>query len=276
MGQINFNPFKKAVQSVQDFFAQTPGRNVQGGGLNLNIEPSLYVPPGAGLPKSQNIPGYNFTPYQIKTGDTFENIATQNGMTVQQIQNANGNMTVPPPKGSYVNIPQQATVYQQQAVQQSYDQYVQDYRFSGTVNNYLAEYTANLTKQLQKRNLPASIPYQATKILINPKTGKIFTDADYQAEGYVYNNQKQSWELPGANTTSNPQTQTLPNQPAYLQIVNYNGKQIPAWQAELYAKRAARKDRERALAALAAQNTAQATNAGTQPTTTTDLKLAGG
>jgi len=59
---------------------------------------------------NQNAPGgYPYDPYQVKQGDTFDNIAQNTGFDVPAIQQANGGMLVPPPKGSFINIPKLQT-----------------------------------------------------------------------------------------------------------------------------------------------------------------------
>lgn len=268
MGQIGFNPVANFFSNI--FKPKKTGANT----VPYNPLQPLQT---AGLP-GNSIPGYNFTPYQIRTADTFEKIAETNNMTVQQLQQANNGMLVPPPKGSYINLPYRSStpvvpgMNQQLTYNQSRGPGANSFTSGGNVN--LGELTSNITKQLQGGQLPGSIPYQVTKSLVNPTTGKPFSDADFRAEGYQYNNVKQQWELPGANTASNQPAQQTANQPAYLQTVNYNGTLMPAWEAQLREKRAARKARERAMAAAAMQGTA--TNAGGLPATTLDVQIGGG
>lgn len=229
---------------------------------------SLYVPPG-------------LSPYQIKTGDTFEKIAQQNNMSVQQVQQANGGMLVPPPKGSYINIPQQATVYQQQAAQRAYQQSMgpgaTSFSSGGAPNVNLTELTSNITKQLTNGQLPAQIPYQVTKTLKNPVTGQPFTDADFKDSGYIYNNIRQTWELPGANTTAQNQQQQTAQPATAAQQRAYNTSQGLMWDKhsgswiprEEWIRRRRPEKQVKAKAKLA-------TNAGELPATTLDVQIGGG
>lgn len=277
---------------LTNLFKPNKGRNVTGGGINTPDVSKLFQ---QGQQQTRisytrpTIPGYNYNPHQIKTGDTFEKIAAANGTTVQALQQANGGMTVPPPKGSYVNIP-----YKSPTVPAGYQvpgsnipntgltpQQLQAYRQQGTIGNYLAETTAQITQKLQSGTLPNSIPFEATKQLVNPVTGQAFTDADFLAEGYKYNNQTKAWELPGtgANTQTQTQTNTSTAKP-WEQLVNLNGKKVPAYIAELMMGRQARLANRRRKAALLAQQQVvtptEATNSGGLPTTTLDVQIGGG
>lgn len=227
---------------------------------------SLYVPPGV-------------KPYQIKTSDTFENIAQQNNTTVQDLQAANNGMVVPPPKGSYINMPYKSSTPVVPGMNTQLQQNVSrgpgstSFTSGGSYNVNLTELTSNITKQLQGGQLPTSIPFQASKQIVNPTTGKPFTDADFMASNYTYNNITQSWEQPGAVNPAGVQTNA--NGKPWEQIVNYNGKNVPAYVAELMAKRQARKARERQLAGTPV-TPAEATNAGGVPATTLDVNIGGG
>lgn len=53
----------------------------------------------------RNLRGYNYDPYQVKSGDTFDSVASNYNITPADIQGANNGMLVPPPKGSYINLP---------------------------------------------------------------------------------------------------------------------------------------------------------------------------
>lgn len=70
----------------------------------------------------------------------------------------------------------------------------------GNVN--LTELSSNITTQLQNGQLPSSIPFQVASQLVNPQTGRPFTQADYQAAGYTYNNQTQQWTIGGQQPAS--------------------------------------------------------------------------
>lgn len=278
MGQTSFNPVTNWLSNL--FKPKNQGRNVTGGGFTTT--PPTAPTTAATQPvtiSGVSVPTLtsNYMPYQVQTGDTFESIAAANGTSPDQIRNGNSNMHVAPPKGSYINIPSQATVYQAGG---RLDTSIQtplgasSFSGGGQYQPNLVESTARINTQLQNGQLPATIPFQATKNLINPATGKPFTDSDYTASGYTYNNQTQQWELPNANQQpSNQPAEQTANQPAHLRIINYNGRSMPAWEAELMQRRAIRKARERAQAVIPGQ---QATNAGSLPATTLDVQIGGG
>lgn len=116
----------------------------------------------------------------------------------------------------------------------------------------VAQTQYNINNQVANGVLPNSVP-QGTYI-INPSTGKPASEQEMMSNGYVYNNYTKQWELGGTGQppgTPVTQQQQAAETPAYLQNVNYNGQTMPAWKAELYAKRAARKGRERAERAQA-------------------------
>lgn len=272
MGQVSFNPVTNWLSNL--FKPKNQGRNVTGGGIPTTpttVQPTTIS--GVTVPTLQS----NYLPYQVQTGDTFESIAASTGTTAAGIRYGNSNMAVTPPKGSILNIPAQSTVYQAGGRPDTSMQpqtATGSFSAGGSYQPNLVESTARINQQLQNGELPASIPFQSTKNLINPATGKPFTDADYTASGYTYNNVSQRWELPNANQqpSNQPADQTA-NQPAYLRTVNYNGQAMPAWEAELRQRRAMRKARERAQAVVPGQ---QATNAGSLPATTLDVQIGGG
>lgn len=213
MGDIKFNPLQNTVSRAAKFLKDTFGNN--GSGSNpygitqqqQNITPSDIYGSGA-----------NNNPYQIQNGDTFDSIAKKYNTTPQALQQANG-LTVPPPKGHMITIPHApASVYTRPNTQttvipavgydpamrgRSYGTYMasQTNNMGGAINYgaNLNEYAASVNTQFASGTLPQTIPQQLTGKLINPQTGQPFQDADYIAEGYVYNNQMQQWELPGAN-----------------------------------------------------------------------------
>lgn len=103
-----------------------------------------------------------------------------------------------------------------------------------------AQLQYNINAMVAAGQLPKTIPTGTS--IINPQTGQPASQQEMQSNGYVYNNFTKSWELGGTGLP--PQTQTTPDgqqtpTPAYLQIVNYNGTSMPAWEAELRAKKAA-------------------------------------
>lgn len=78
-----------------------------GQGIMNSLLPKTPTPttsPFGGASAVQPIQGYNYTPYQIQPNDTFDTIAMGNGTTPQALQQANG-LVVPPPKGSYISVP---------------------------------------------------------------------------------------------------------------------------------------------------------------------------
>lgn len=235
---------------------------------------ALYVPPGA-----------NFKPFQIKTGDTFDKISQQANMSVQEIQQANGGMLVPPPKGSYINLPYKTFtptvpgMNPQLLANQSRGAGANSFTSGSNVN--LTELQSNITKQLSSGTLPAQIPYQVTKTLLNPTTGKPFRDADFKAEGYVYNNQKQTWELPSANTIAQNQQQQTAQPATRAQQRAYNTSQGLMWDkhAGQWVPREEWIRRRRAAPEKVVKKTAAptlATNSGGLPATTLDVQIGGG
>lgn len=264
-GQGVFDPFKNVFSAVKNYLSTPSKPRVS------------YTRP--------TIPGYNVNPYQIKMGDTFEKVAEANKMTVQQIQQANGGMLVPPPKGSFINIPSYVTSgagIQPGTVPANF----QSTRFNQTANSFgydgkvnLTELQSNITKQLTNGQLPSAIPYQVTKTLLNPVTGKPFSDADFKAEGYVYNNQKQSWELPGANTVVQNQQQQTAQPATRAQQRAYNTSQGLMWDKHSgsWIPREEWIRRRRAAPEKAVKVTPTvATNSGGLPATTLDVQIGGG
>lgn len=175
-----------------------------------------------------SIPNYPYAPYQVSNSDTFESIAKNNNMSVPQIQQANNGMIVPPPSGSVINlpvanVPKQYQLYAQtaQQVARQNQQTVQPMNqntytppnsqasawlnaqapkpggsFTSGSNVNTTELQAQITTQLSNGQLPTSIPYQVSSKLINPLSGRPFTQAEYLASGMTYNNMKKQWENP--------------------------------------------------------------------------------
>jgi LysM domain. len=169
----------------------------------------------------QPISGYNFQPYQVKPGDTFDQIAKNNGLDVPSIQKANNGMLVPPPKGSYINLP--GSTPQNNlgpafgppkplgyGAPVGYGPFYQNKTplnapaspglgansFTAGKNVNVLELVPQLTQQLSTGAMPP-IPTQAQQKLINPQTGKPITDAELGQMGYQYDNQTQTWRAPG-------------------------------------------------------------------------------
>ena len=199
----------------------------QGLQTNLQTQKSLeayYGKNGGNVPYDLQ-KNYGYSPYQITQGDTFEALAKKNNMGVDQIQAANGGMMVPPPKGSFINIPQiaqaQADYYNHPAAAQlSPDQHMQQLISQGVppgiaamvaraqaehaaktpagaganyFNTGLAEMVANIQNSTEApTNVPAQILSQLT---IN---GVPATPQSMQANGYEFNQATQSWVLKGS------------------------------------------------------------------------------
>jgi LysM repeat protein len=103
--------------------------------LNANLPIGQYkTDQPATLGGLQPVPGYSYTPYQIKASDTFASIASSTGFDVPAIQAANNGMIIPPPKGTYINLP--GTVSTETARTGSAEfmntQFMKDYAARGT------------------------------------------------------------------------------------------------------------------------------------------------
>lgn len=83
------SPFSKGINAIKNLFG------------NQNRQVTVI----GGKPLTSSIPNYPYAGYQVKSGDTFDNIAANNGLTTAQVQQANNNMLVPPPAGRYINLP---------------------------------------------------------------------------------------------------------------------------------------------------------------------------
>ncbi len=199
----NFNSFNKISNTLKNIFkppTQTQQQVSYGG--------------------AQPIAGYNFQPYQVKPGDTFDQIAKNSGLDVPSIQKANNGMLIPPPKGSYINLPAASPQNNLGPAfgppkPQSYGPHVNGpyYQnqnplntpaapglgansFTAGKNVNVLELVPQLTQQLSTGALPP-IPSQAQQKLINPQTGRPISDAELGQMGYQYDNQTQTWRAPG-------------------------------------------------------------------------------
>ena len=195
---------KNAFGQLSNTLSQTPEaqwfqqQQYQGG--------PLYVPPGAGAGMNRTkIPGYSYDPYQIGAGDTFAAIAAKNNLTVEELQAANNGMLVPPPKGSYINLPAQqpvsigylpnAQAMEWLAARQSQgpvnaDPFLGDNRRDSNLN--LNQLVPELMQQLKANILPP-IPAAAQARLINPDTGRPITGQELQDMGYVFDQGSRNW-----------------------------------------------------------------------------------
>ena len=206
----------------------------QGLQTNLQTQKSLetyYGKNSGNVPYGlQKIEGYNYDPYQIANGDTFETIAKKNNMSVAQIQAANNGMLVPPPKGHMINLPRPGFAAQAQAdyynhpaaAQLSPDQHMQELIKQGVpsgiaamVARAQAEYAAqggaqtqfrdrgvpldfyNVVKDIQNSPNPTNVPSVALAHL-TMKDGQPATPQAMIDNGYTFNQATQSWVLGGS------------------------------------------------------------------------------
>ena len=219
MGMISFNPLKNvasnAANYLKDVFKNAPAQTPQ------QMNGSL---PGM----QQGIPGYANNPYQIQQGDTFETIASKNNTTAAALQAANNGMAVPPPKGSFIDIPKlaqaQADYYNHPApAQLSPDQHMQQLIRQGVPSgiaamvvraqaDHAAATSANpgmfrdrgvpldfydVVKDIQNSpDAPTNVPANVLSALtIN---GQAATPQAMIDNGYTFNQATQSWVLGGS------------------------------------------------------------------------------
>lgn len=161
--------------------------------------------------------------YQVKAGDTFDNIAKQNNLTVPQVQQANNGMVVPPPKGSYINVPQYQSPTTVPTTYPSQNPYYgpAPTPFGNTPPNSAyqkADYTDIIQNQLAAGSPPATIP--ASLNIINPVTGQPATPDDLIASGYTLDHKTNTWHFGGAGNGT--QTATGSGAFAGTQAAQYN------------------------------------------------------
>jgi LysM repeat protein len=204
---INYNPLKNVASTAQSYlnkiFKSAPPQTPQQGNLTNSL-------PGM----QQGIPGYNFSPYQIQKGDTFEKIAQSNNMDPSHIQSANNGMLVPPPTGSFINIPKLA---QAQADYYNKPKYYDSEKFGApitspqmaaagnpsgyTTNSFTGPNgqvnTAELIANIQNSpEAPTTVPAGVlSSLTIN---GAPATPQAMEANGYTFNQATQSWVLKGS------------------------------------------------------------------------------
>ena len=199
MGMVNFNPVKNAVSNATSYLnkifksapAQTPQQN------SSDLTGSL---PGL----QTGLPGYGYNPYQVQTGDTFESIAKKNNMDPSHIQAANNGMLVPPPKGSYINIPNNYNVDQRNRTygQTNYASMLNNPALGagsapvgqldpGMVVRSRDDLQAMVTSIQNSTDAPNLIPGQVLgQLTIN---GAPATAQAMQANGYTYNQATGNW-----------------------------------------------------------------------------------
>ena len=193
-----------------------PAKNQNDKNLNNyfgNNQPAAN--PGSTPFAQPGVPGYNFNPYQIQTGDTFESIAQKNNMDPAQIQQANNGMLVPPPRGSMINLPydpamrgrgyengmydpRQGRGYQPPTIAQPATTSLTYDRFGNPVNGgnpgatNLAggrgsyDATRNMMAQIQNGIVPGAVPSSMLAAL-----GE--TPASMLANGFTFNEATGTW-----------------------------------------------------------------------------------
>lgn len=235
------------------------------------------------------VPGYNYNPYQIKTGDTFESIASANSLSVPDLQSANGGMVVPPPKGSYINLPAAPTPNNYNVDMRGRG-YTPQTQFpgsfvspSGALN--VTQLSASIQQQVAGGQMPATVSFYTP--IINPTTGKPVTDQEMISNGYTYDNIRKEWRLagsaaPGGTTApsgNGPQSgNNWMTNPA-LHIVTWNknakNKHSTFQTTEKWARNAMKRKKR---AGGGPQQVAEVVpgNAGGTPSTVLNLHLGGG
>jgi hypothetical protein len=156
--------------------------------------------------RNQALPGYNYDPYQISVGDTWETIAAKNNISAADLQAANNGLMVPPPKGSYINLPRQAPLPSYVPNAQAMDWIARQQpvpprtvtpglganSFTSGSQVNIAQLIPQLTQQLTSGALPP-IPVPATQRLINPETGLPITSQELERMGYQLDRRTQIW-----------------------------------------------------------------------------------
>jgi len=153
--------------------------------------------------------------YQVKPNDTFASIAQANNLTPEAIQGANNGMLVPPPKGSYINLPANLDpaiassnlngyyaahgVTPGHTVNQTMPSQLGLGGGNSSVYNQRALQSSviSITQQLSTGVFPVAIPFNVLNTMINPQTGQPLTDAEKAAMGYVANNLTGQYEQKG-------------------------------------------------------------------------------
>lgn len=228
--------------------------------------------------------------YQIKPTDTsLADVSTQVGVPLPQLVAYNQNSKTIPPVGSYISLTPTGNV--PSYVQAGNNTYPTGSFLSGsgaanqntqqtqTPGGYLTNSFTNQAGQVNTAEIvnsimtsptmPSSIPDAVlSQLSIN---GQPVTPQTMTQMGFTRDPNTGIWNQPGAGT----QTQQATAKP-WEQIVNYNGRLIPAWEAQLREKRANRKARERQMAALAASRLVEGANAGDTESTTLELRLGSG
>ncbi len=200
MGMTGYNPLKNAASTLKSLFKNAPAQTPQ---QMTNDLPGMQ----------QGIPGYANNPYQVQTGDTFESIATKNNTTAAQLQAANNGMAVPPPKGSFIDVPKLA---QAQSDFYNKSKYYDSEKFGAPITspqlaaNNPSGYatnsftgpngqvnTAELIANIQNSpEAPTTVPAGVlSSLMIN---GAPATPQAMQANGYQFNQATQSWVLKGS------------------------------------------------------------------------------
>lgn len=212
----NNNPIASAASYLKNIFKAT--------GQKKPFQPGVAVPGvttspvnPAWKPATAGGSPYSYKPYQIKTGDTFEKIAEQNGASVADVQAANSGMAVPPPNGSYINLPNGQVAGGPAVMNNPSVAYQTTGGTPGTFQSMngmmnLQELSANIQQQVANGQMPSVV--SAYTPILNPTTGQPVTAMEMQQNGYTYDPKAMEWKLASsAQTTatsgggnSNPKT----------------------------------------------------------------------
>lgn len=254
--------------------------------MNNRFNPFASLTGKSGTGYNQNNPAVANAQqyYQIKPGDTYDDIAKQYNIPTQDLQNINKSLVVPP-KGSYISLnnpsfraakpgAMQPTPYTNPAYQGA-NSFVGP---TGGINFETRETVANVEAQLKNGIVPPAIPFSVSKKMINPATGQPFTDQEFIATGYTYDNQRQTWVQGNTVPTETANAQpTVPSTPAEIRAYNTSqglmwDKNLAAWipRAAWIAKRKAGWQRRHAAPV------GEATNTGAAPVTSLDVRLGSG
>lgn len=215
MGMASFNPWKDVAGKAANYLKSIYGNSTRNQSGQSLAQPVTDNSLGANL----HLPGYNYNPYQIQSSDTFASIAEKNNTTEQALRAANNGMAVPPPKGSFINVPMplaQQTAYSASNLNYDVNMRGRGYNsvygqpapiagtntnsFAGAIN-YGADINGIVASIQASPTAPAQIPGVALgQLQIN---GQPATAQSMQAAGYEYNQATQVWTLKGSAAAGN-------------------------------------------------------------------------
>lgn len=188
----NYNPFKNNGQGLSNYFKDLfkPSQQVVLGGTGPITNP-------------KNLSGYNFAPYQVRTGDTFDNIAAANNLTVPELQAANGGMYTPPPKGSMINLPNAGVIQYNQPAGPSANWMLEAWKNksaqagAGQAGTYgPGTYTHFFSVADLKEQIASGIPPEVVPASMLAQLGA--TPQSMRDNGYTFNAQTGTYTLGGA------------------------------------------------------------------------------